>query len=42
MSPAQAAMSQPALTARGLRRTYGPTVAVDGVDLDVQRGEILT
>jgi iron(III) transport system ATP-binding protein len=42
MSPAQAATSQSALTARGLRRTYGPTIAVDGVDLDVQRGEILT
>jgi len=41
MSTAQAS-TQPALAARGLRRAYGPIVAVDGVDLDVQRGEILT
>jgi iron(III) transport system ATP-binding protein len=41
MSASNAA-AQPALAARGLRRAYGPTVAVDGVDLDVQRGEILT
>jgi len=34
--------TQPALTARGLRREYGSIVALDGVDLDVQRGEILT
>ena len=26
---------------RGLRRTYGSTVAVDGIDLDVAEGEIL-
>jgi ABC-2 type transport system ATP-binding protein len=28
------------VTARGLRKTYGRLTAVDGIDLDVQRGEI--
>jgi iron(III) transport system ATP-binding protein len=31
----------PALSCRGLRRSFGSTLAVDGVDLDVQRGELL-
>jgi iron(III) transport system ATP-binding protein len=31
----------PALSCSGLRRSFGPTLAVDGVDLDVQRGELL-
>jgi ABC-2 type transport system ATP-binding protein len=29
----------PALSIRGLRKRYGETVAVDGIDLDVARGE---
>ncbi len=37
-SPAPAA---PAVACRGLRRVYGSVAAVDGVDLDVQRGELL-
>jgi putative spermidine/putrescine transport system ATP-binding protein len=27
---------------RGLRKTYGPVVAVDGIDLDIARGEFFT
>jgi ABC-2 type transport system ATP-binding protein len=30
----------PAIVVRGLRKSYGDTVAVGGVDLDVERGEI--
>jgi ABC-2 type transport system ATP-binding protein len=30
----------PVISVRGLRRTYGRTVAVDHVDLDVRRGEV--
>ncbi len=30
----------PAVLTRGLVRTYGSTVAVDGIDLEVERGEI--
>jgi ABC-2 type transport system ATP-binding protein len=33
-------MSDNVITARGLRKTYGKVAAVDGIDLDVQRGEI--
>jgi ABC-2 type transport system ATP-binding protein len=33
-------MSEPVITMRGLRKSYGATEAVQGVDLDVQRGEI--
>jgi ABC-2 type transport system ATP-binding protein len=29
-----------AITVRGLRKSYGPSVAVDGVDLDISRGEV--
>ncbi|HEX6497690.1 MAG TPA: ABC transporter ATP-binding protein [Micromonosporaceae bacterium] len=29
-----------AISARGIRKRYGATVAVDGVDLDVRRGEV--
>ena len=29
-----------AISVRGLRKAYGDTVAVDGVDLEVRRGEI--
>ena len=30
------------LTLRGLRKSYGPHLAVDGVDLEVRRGEFVT
>jgi putative spermidine/putrescine transport system ATP-binding protein len=33
---------KPALVLRGLRKSFGSAVAVDGVDLEVQRGEFLT
>ena len=29
-----------AITARGLRKTFGPTVALDGLDLEVRTGEV--
>jgi len=32
-------MADLALTVRGLRKRYGPVTAVDGIDLDVARGE---
>ncbi len=32
-------MTGPAVRARGLRKAYGPRVAVDGIDLRVERGE---
>ncbi len=32
--------SEPAISVRGLRKTYGTTVAVDSVDLSVARGEV--
>jgi len=31
----------PVLSARGIVKTYGPVVALDGVDLDLFRGEVL-
>ena len=31
---------QPLLTARGVRKAFGPTLALDGVDFDVASGEI--
>ena len=31
---------QPAISARGLRRTFGDGTAVDGLDLEISRGEI--
>jgi molybdate transport system ATP-binding protein len=31
-----------AVRIRGLRRSFGPVIAVDGLDLDVARGEMLT
>jgi ABC-2 type transport system ATP-binding protein len=34
-----AAPSAPALSVRGLRKTYGPVIAVDRLDLEVRRGE---
>jgi ABC-2 type transport system ATP-binding protein len=33
-------MEQPMIVARGLRKSWGATAAVDGLDLDVGRGEI--
>jgi len=33
-------MKQPMIVARGLRKAWGETVAVDGLDLEVGRGEI--
>jgi simple sugar transport system ATP-binding protein len=33
-------MSEPALELRGIRKRFGPVLAVDGVDLDLQAGEI--
>jgi ABC-2 type transport system ATP-binding protein len=33
-------VDDPAISVRGLRKAYGDTVAVDGVDLDVAAGEI--
>ena len=35
-------MSEPAVRLTGLRRAYGPVHAVDGVDLEVVPGEMLT
>lgn len=29
-----------AITVRGLRKSYGPSAAVDGIDLDISRGEV--
>jgi ABC-2 type transport system ATP-binding protein len=31
----------PAISLRGLRKAYGPKVVLDGIDLEVRRGEIL-
>jgi ABC-2 type transport system ATP-binding protein len=33
-------MDQPAIVVRGLRKAYGGSAAVDGVDLEVARGEV--
>jgi len=33
--------SEPAVAVRGLRKAYGPITAVDGIDLEVARGEFL-
>ena len=35
-------MSAPAIELRGVEKSYGPVLAVDGVDLDVAPGEFLT
>src|SRR4051812_36152624 len=32
---------EPVVRVRGLRKTYGPREAVRGIDLDVERGEIV-
>ncbi len=33
-------MSEPAIQVSGLRKSYGPVLAVDGIDLEVHAGEI--
>jgi len=38
--PTEASSDQPAISARGLRRTFGDVTAVDGLDLEISRGEI--
>jgi ABC-2 type transport system ATP-binding protein len=32
--------ADPAVSVRGLRKSYGPAAAVDGIDLDIARGEV--
>jgi ABC-2 type transport system ATP-binding protein len=32
--------ADPAVSVRGLRKSYGPAAAVDGIDLDIERGEV--
>ena len=39
--PARAASSEPAVRVRGLRKTFGPVVAVDSLDLTVAPGEVV-
>jgi putative spermidine/putrescine transport system ATP-binding protein len=39
---ARLAEDRPALVLRGLRKSFGGTVAVDGIDLEVRRGEFVT
>jgi putative spermidine/putrescine transport system ATP-binding protein len=34
--------SSAAIRVRGMRKNYGPVVAIDGVDLDIMRGEFFT
>ena len=40
-SPVTAANKAPVITVRGLRKRFGPLTAVDGLNLDVFRGEVL-
>ncbi len=40
--PHDARTDRPALVLRGLRKSFGSAVAVDGVDLEVGRGEFVT
>src|SRR4051812_38705354 len=37
----RAAAAEPAISVRGLRRSYGAVQALDGIDLTVRRGELL-
>ncbi len=39
--PRSLAHAEPLLTVRGLTKRYGSTLALDGVDLDIGRGEVL-
>src|SRR5258708_7826063 len=32
--------NESAIAVRGLRKSYGPSVALDGIDLDISRGEV--
>jgi putative spermidine/putrescine transport system ATP-binding protein len=41
-APAGTGAAHPALSLRGLRRRFGDVAAVDGVDLDVAKGEFIT
>lgn len=40
ISPARTEAEAPAISVRGVHKHYGPIHAVDGVDLDVQHGEL--
>jgi len=40
--PAAERSAPPALRLQGIRKNYGPVIAVDGVDLDVHEGEFFT
>jgi len=40
-TPLQHNGAQPMIQARGLVRNFGPTRALDGVDLDIERGTVL-
>src|SRR5712691_2602709 len=41
MPPRRSAEAMPCIEARGLRKTFGTTLALDGVDLRVEEGRIL-
>src|SRR5436309_12180164 len=41
MPPRRSAEAMPCIEARGLRKTFGTTIALDGVDLRVEEGHIL-
>ncbi|MBW0089675.1 ATP-binding cassette domain-containing protein [Pseudonocardia sp. KRD-184] len=41
MTRRRAVMTAPAITASGLRRSFGDHVVLDGIDLDVPRGSVL-
>ena len=40
LQSAETSMGQAVICARGLTKRYGPTVALDGMDLEVRRGEV--
>jgi putative spermidine/putrescine transport system ATP-binding protein len=42
MTAGGSSADRPALVLRGLRKSFGGTVAVDGIDLEVRRGEFVT
>src|SRR5258708_12649906 len=41
MPPRRSARAMPCIEARGLRKTFGATVALDGIHLSVEEGRIL-